>query len=38
MDKVRFMNVTIWTIFAHVTVMKAFIKNAAFVFVGHTTP
>jgi hypothetical protein len=31
MDKVWFWNVTIWTIFAHVTLLMAFIANAAFV-------
>jgi hypothetical protein len=36
MDKIWFRNVTIWTIFAHVTLLSAFIANATFVLVGHT--
>jgi hypothetical protein len=36
MDKVWFRNVTIWTIFAHVTLLTAFIENVTFVLVGHT--
>jgi hypothetical protein len=35
MDKVRFRNVTIWAIFAHVTLLTAFIANVVFVFVVH---
>jgi hypothetical protein len=38
MDKVWFRNVTIWTIFAHVTLLTIFIANAAFVLVGHIIP
>jgi hypothetical protein len=38
MDKFLFMNVTIWTIFAHVTLLTAFIPNAAYVLVGHIIP
>jgi hypothetical protein len=38
MDKVWFRNVTIWTIFAHVSLLTAFIANAAFVLVGHIIP
>jgi hypothetical protein len=38
MDKVWFRNVTIWTIFAHVTLLTAFIANAAFILIDHTIP
>jgi hypothetical protein len=38
MNKVWFRNVTIWTIFTHVTLLTAFIANATFVLVGHTIP
>jgi hypothetical protein len=38
MDKVWFRSVTIGTIFAHVTLLTAFIENAAFVLVGHIIP
>jgi hypothetical protein len=38
MDKVRFRNVTIWAIYAHVTLLVACIANAAIVLVGHTIP
>jgi hypothetical protein len=38
MGLIWFRNVTIWTIFAHVTLLMAFIANAAFVLVGHIIP
>jgi hypothetical protein len=37
-DYIWFRNVTIWTIFAHVTLLMAFIANATFVLVGHIIP